>query len=179
MEIADQLAQAYGLTGMACADLNIAVNDVLRIVSSQGEFALKLYNIKSRNRQNVAWEMDLLQHLKNHNIPVSAPISGINGFLQEFHYQGEPRIGALFPWAAGSKPAPSPATYRILGEAAAQTHSAADSFTSSHPREVYDLEMLIDTQLVRLRSSLEQMIHLMAGGAELNELAHELERTHA
>lgn len=169
-DIATLLTSRFGLTDLVIQNLQVPVNDVFRVSSAQGEFALKLYNVKSRNRQNVMWEMELLQHLERHVVPSIAPISGANGFLEYLFHNGEKRVAALYPWATGSKPAPSRQTYLQLGEAAAKIHTASDSFTSSYPREAYDLEMLIDIQLARLRSALESV----GQWQRMSQMAHRL-----
>lgn len=157
LEIIAKLEQAHGLIDVTVTDLNIPVNDVLEISSAQGHFALKLYNVKSRHYETVMWEMELLQHLNAHGVPLAAPIAGANGWLEHFRYQGTDRVGALFQWAPGAKPQPSRETYLLLGEAAARIHAAGDSFISTRPRESYDLATLIDDQLSRMEPMLKQV----------------------
>lgn len=155
MDIATVLELKYGLDHVAVKNLYIPVNDVFEITSSQGHYAFKLYNVKSRNRENVRWEIELLEHLIEREAPVVAPVQSTRGFLEDVQLNGIDRVGALFRWAPGQKPQPSSKTYVLLGEAAAKIHAASDSFASTHPRETYDLDYLIDLQLSRLRPMLE------------------------
>jgi Ser/Thr protein kinase RdoA (MazF antagonist) len=72
------------------------------------------------------------------------------------HLDGRDRVAVLFEWAPGSKPASERDTYTLLGKAAAQIHQAADTFTSSLPRESYDAHTLIDEQLLRMKMHLSE-----------------------
>lgn len=156
MDIVTVVEQRYGISQPTCRDLRIPVNDVFEISSSDGWYALKLYNVKSRNQHNVQWELDLLDHLLRHQVPIARPIKGARGYLETVQWAGTDRICVLFEWAPGQKPQPSRETYLLLGEVAARIHAAADSFTSTHPRERYDLDTLINDQLQRLQPYLEQ-----------------------
>lgn len=155
-DIVTVLEQCYGMSQPTCRDMQVPVNDVIEVFSRDGHFALKLYNIKSRNLQNVQWEMDLLDRLIQCQVPIARPVSGVNGYLETVQLAEEDRVCALFEWAPGQKPPPSRQTYLLLGAAAAQIHSAADSYTSGFPRERYDLHTLIDDQLQRMQPMLKQ-----------------------
>jgi len=115
---------------------------------------LKLYHIPYRTFEEVNWEIDLLIHLINHDVPISKPVIGENGYSNTFKINGQNRMGVLFEWAQGEKPKPSISTYTLLGKAAAQIHQAADTFTSEIKREQYNIHVLIDEQLHRMKEQL-------------------------
>ena len=69
---------------------------------------------------------------------------------------GQHRTGALFEWAPGNKAKPEHSTFVFLGEAAAQIHMAADTFSPSWIRDYYDTAVLIDEQLRRMNSFLHE-----------------------
>ena len=79
-------------------------------------------------------------------------MSGVVGDVLEV--DGRPAV--LFEWAPGAKPSPSTSTYELLGETAARIHAAADSFARPAYRR-YDLSVLIDEQLARMRGHLESI----------------------
>lgn len=154
-DIARQLADRYQLHGVEVTQLDTLVNDVSAISAAEGKFALKLYH-RNRTRAAVQWETDLVIHLVHRGAPVAPPIRGRNGYVETFVVDGQQRIAVLSPWAPGTKPAPSAKTYTALGEAAARIHRAADGFAPSPARESYDVEVLIDDQLRRMKEHLEE-----------------------
>jgi len=153
--LARELTERYELHDVELIDLGAPVNDVMAVAAVEGEFALKLYH-RGRTRQAVQWEVDLLIHLHRRGAPVAQPVRGRGGYLQSFDVNGQRRVAVLFAWAPGAKPAPGDETYRLLGEAAARIHSAADGFDPSPIREKYDAAVLIDNQLQRMRPLLLQ-----------------------
>ena len=156
-QIADQLKEYFGLDNPVCKNLNTLANDAIEVTSSTGHFALKLYNPASRTTTDVQWEMGLTRHLIKHGAPVASPVPGMDGKrLQTFHLDGQDRVAVLFEWAAGEKPKAERSTYVLLGKAAALIHQAADTFTSELPREKYDAATLIDVQLSRMKTPLEE-----------------------
>ena len=153
--LARELTEHYELHDVELIDLGAPVNDVMAVAAVEGEFALKLYH-RGRTRQAVQWEVDLLIHLHRRGAPVAQPVRGRSGYLQSFDFNGQRRVAVLFAWAPGAKPAPGDETYRLLGEAAARIHRAADGFDPSPIREKYDAAVLIDNQLQRMRPLLLQ-----------------------
>ena len=92
-----------------------------------------------------------MRHLVAHGAPV-APVVGEPHVMT---VDGTPRVASMFEWAPGAKPAPSRDTYLLLGATAARIHAAADTFARPTYR-TYDLAVLVDEQLVRMRPLLER-----------------------
>ena len=69
---------------------------------------------------------------------------------------GQERVAILFEWAVGEKPKAEYSTYTLLGKAAALIHKAVDTFISELPREKYDTHELIDDQLRRMKTPLDE-----------------------
>lgn len=156
MTIEEQLTKKYGLKDPKCKNLNTLANDSYEVVTSDGHFALKVYNAKARTHTDVQWELDLTLHLIKNDVPVAKPVTGKDGYLQSFDVDGQKRAAVLFEWADGEKPKPELSTYTLIGNAAAQIHKAADTFTSELPREKYDLHELLDDQLRRMKVPLQE-----------------------
>jgi Ser/Thr protein kinase RdoA (MazF antagonist) len=153
MELERQLEHRFGLREVSCLQLNAPVNDVFAVTSSTGKSALKLYHA-NRTAADVQWEIDLVRHVAEGGAPVAPPVAARGEHLHRFWTTAGRRLGVLFEWAPGEKPAPARDTYVLLGRAAALTHRAADTFRTSLPREVYDETTLIDEQLARMRPQL-------------------------
>lgn len=156
-QVAQQLQDYHGLDNPTCKNLNTHANYAIEATSPTGHFALKIYNPASSTPSEVQWEIDLTLHLIKHGAPVARPVVGKNdSCLQTFILDGLDFTAVLFEWAAGEKPKPELSTYRLLGEAAARIHSAADTFTSELPRERYDMHKLIDDQRERMKTPLRE-----------------------
>jgi Ser/Thr protein kinase RdoA (MazF antagonist) len=150
----EQLEEVFGLRDVSYEPVNTLVHDVFAVTTPAGRFALKLYAPRARDAAGVQWELDLLNHLVRNGAPVAKPVPGRHGHLEILRTDNGPRVAVLFKWAPGAKPAPGHRTYFLLGEAAARIHAAADTFSSSLPRERYGSDVLIDEQLQRMKSHL-------------------------
>lgn len=153
MNLEQQIEKYFNLSNVTCEHLNTPTNDVIAVTTPTGKFALKLYHLR-RAPAEVLWELNLITHLIQHGAPVAKPVRGLHGYVTSFHVDGRDCVAALFEWAPGEKPAPARDIYTRLGKAAAHIHRAADTFTSSLPRERYDANMLIDEQLRRMERHL-------------------------
>lgn len=154
--LAERLAVRSGLHVRAVEVLDVPVNDVARVETDEGCFALKLYH-PGRSHAQVAWEVELVRHLGARGAPVALPVMGREGSVLVSEDSSGPRCAVLWTWVGGSKPRPGAATYERLGRVAALLHAAADDVAPSPARERYDLRLLVDDQLARMRSSLLAM----------------------
>ena len=155
MNLEQHIGNHFGLSDVIYEPLNTPTNDVLAVTTPTGRFALKLYHLQ-RTAAEVQWEVDLIISLIRRGAPVAKPVRGTHGYVEPLRVDGRDRVAVLFEWAPGSKPAPERDTYTLLGKAAAQIHQAADTFTSSLPRESYDAHTLIDEQLRLMKMHLSE-----------------------
>jgi Ser/Thr protein kinase RdoA (MazF antagonist) len=156
-QIAEQLEVRFGLDNTTSKNLNTLANYAVEVMSPAGHFALKIYNPASRTVAEVQWEIDLTLHLIKNGAPVTKPVAGKNDeYVQTFVLDGQDLTAVLFEWVAGEKPKPELSTYTLIGQAAAQIHNAADTFTSKLSREKYDAHELIDDQLELIKTPLEE-----------------------
>lgn len=151
-----QIAEQYNFSVRSVTDLHIPVNDVLKVETNVGTYALKIYH-KGRTVGEVHWEAKLLRHLESHDVPIIPMIPANDGYLSSFDDDRVQRIGILYEWSDGQKPQPSTATYRLLGDAAARIHAALNDFSEGHDRQAYDTKYLIDVQIERMRKDLEDI----------------------
>ena len=131
-----------------------SVNDVVELHGGAGNYALKLYRRGLRQREQVAWEVDLLSHLARAGAPVVPIVAGLAGPLEELEVNDQGRLVVMSHWAPGVKPVASEQTYLRLGQAAGLIHRAADDFGSPATR-VRDLTTEVDQELEYLRPVLE------------------------
>jgi Ser/Thr protein kinase RdoA (MazF antagonist) len=155
MNLEQQIENHFGVSDVICEPLNTPTNDVLAVTTPTGRFALKLYHLQ-RTAAEVQWEVDLIISLIRKGAPVAKPVRGTHGYAEPLRVDGRDRVAVLFEWAPGSKPAPERDSYTLLGKAAAQIHQAADTFTSSLPRESYDAHTLIDEQFRLMKMHLSE-----------------------
>lgn len=156
MNLEQQIEHHFGLSSAVCEPLNTPTNDIVAVTTPTGRFALKIYNPQSRTFADVQWELDFIVHLMRNGAPVAKPVAGKQGYVETLRVDGRERVAALFEWAPGMKPAPERSVYTLLGQAAALIHQAADTFSSSLPRESYDVHVLIDEQLCRMEKHLRE-----------------------
>lgn len=150
MNLAGDVARRYGLGDVELVDLKTAVNDVFRVDSPSGRFALKLYH-RRRTVDAVQWEVDLVARLVERCAPVAPFVPALDGSVVQ-HL--DDRIGVLSAWAPGAKPTPSTETYVLLGETAARIHAAADGFDAMDGRR-FGMQTLVDEQLRLMRGHLD------------------------
>lgn len=131
------VAEHYPIAPTAATLVRSFVNDVFRIDSDRGRFALKIYGARRFSADEVRWEQQFARHLVAAGIPTAEPVrlsSGDDiGILDA--PEGE-RPFALTRWLPGDTPrAPFDADlYSAVGAALAELHLAADSFRSDLPR---------------------------------------------
>jgi Ser/Thr protein kinase RdoA (MazF antagonist) len=130
---------------------------MVEVVAGESRYALKVYRPGVRSSDDVQWEVDLHRHLMSAGAPVARLLEGSAGYIETVDIDGDPRMAVLSEWARGSKPPPTEATYRLLGEAAGQIHAAVDDFVSARPGRVSTLDTEVEDQLVLLRPALEDI----------------------
>ena len=124
-------------------------HDVYKVIAGR-EYALKVYGENWRTEEELLFEVDLLNFLKNNDVGVAGPVKGKN---EKYVYTlgKNNQFAILFEWADGNKPT-SPfnsADRELLGKATAKIHLATDSFKSSHHRPELDINYLITWKFIR------------------------------
>ncbi len=147
-------------------------NDVYLVENSSKKFILKLYPEIWRSKQEVLWEIDLINHLLKKGVLVSAPVKNLNNEIMEtLEIDGNKFSAVLFKYAKGIKPERpfTPDLYYKFGKAAAKLHKESNNFTSSHSRPNIDLKYLIDDslELVKNLVSKEELTKLTNFGNKL------------
>lgn len=140
--LADLVSGAYALDVTSCVLVRSLVNDVYRVTTPRGRFALKVYRHDGRSLEEVGWEQDLANHVHAQGLRVAVPVPLAEGRAAgEIAYPEGSRPFTLYTWVTGRKPQP-PVTNELFhqfGDVIARFHTAADSFCSAHGRRSFDV----------------------------------------
>lgn len=130
-------------------------NDVYRVGD---DHFLKVYRHGWRTPSEVAWECDLIAHLRDHDVPVVTVTPRRDGEPYGLWRAPEgPRPLVLMERLPGSRPTPpfTPAAHHRYGRIVAAIHSAGDGFTSRHERRPRDLDSMLDEPLAAIAAVLD------------------------
>jgi len=106
-----------------------------------------------RQESDYLYELDWLQFLRSHQLPVAHPIARFDGsFLGTLQAPEGQRHYALFDYAEGATMSVSneEQLYRF-GSRMAEIHVVSNQYTSPYSRQAMDLNFLVDRSLARLR----------------------------
>lgn len=142
--LAEVATREYGLEVTSCVLLRSLVNDVYRLDTPSGPFALKLYRT---GYESAGWEVALAAQV-GAGVAQAVPLA--NGHPAGAVQAAEgPRAFTLWEWVPGAKPA-SPRTdelYHRFGVATAEFHEATAGFEGP---PALDPLTLVDDVLARL-----------------------------
>jgi Ser/Thr protein kinase RdoA (MazF antagonist) len=130
------------------------VNDLYRVETDGGVYALKVFRRSWRNRWDAGWEAQLCSHLNAKGISLAMPIPGRDEeHVQILMYPEGDRAALLTPWLDGTKPRPpwTERIYRDFGRAAARMHQASISFVPETPGRLLNVDHLIRRPIAKLR----------------------------
>jgi Ser/Thr protein kinase RdoA (MazF antagonist) len=137
--------------------LQIARNRTYRVQTDRGDFALRIRGdnwwIKNVEESDLRFELDLLDHLAAHGVPVSTAIPRRNGDkLGVLEDRQGSHWFSLFTWAPGEPGARTPEHAALVGRTLAKLHRAADLLTPKHSRFHIDEAAILDCQLPRIEA---------------------------
>jgi Ser/Thr protein kinase RdoA (MazF antagonist) len=137
--------------------LHFGLNDTYLVRTQTLEkFILRVYRHGWRSGSDVAYELDVLIHLRQKGVSVSVPIPQKDGqLMRELLAPEGVRFMVLFSFAPGQTINYGEFQSSAYGRAVAQTHNAMQDFSSPHQRFELDLEHLLETPLRIIRSFLE------------------------
>ncbi|MBP6016904.1 MAG: phosphotransferase [Candidatus Promineofilum sp.] len=131
-------------------------NDHYLVTAGDGQqYAFRLYQQGDRFRKvesDYLYEMDWLNFLKGHELPVSYPIRRRDGgHVGRLDAPEGPRYYALFSLAYGDPMSlKDPEQLYTMGETMARIHVISNDFTTPHARKAIDLTYLLDRPLERI-----------------------------
>jgi len=145
--LADFIEKTYGFKPITCRLLTKNVSDTYLINNAATRYILKIYRHSYRPLNEIKAEVELLNFLKDGDIPVSYPIRDLSGNeIQSFDAAEGIRFGILFSYAIGKVALiPDDDQLRIIGRNIAAMHNITSACKLRHDRPVYD----VDTTLKR------------------------------
>jgi Ser/Thr protein kinase RdoA (MazF antagonist) len=151
--IAEQILPLYPLTRIVrCQYYVFGLHDNYIVEDGEKRYILRIYRNDWRSREEALFELDLLNFLGK-TVPVAFPIATKDGNYCLFVNcpEGE-RAVALFNFAPGTAPCDQLTVpqSRLLGQATARVHAAADGFSTQYRRQVLDMPYLLDTSIDRI-----------------------------
>ncbi len=153
--------------------IRVWTNAVYEIRTTSGRYVLKCYRPGWRTREEIGWEVDLLDHLDRNGVRVTPAIRGGDGQPIVGIGDGMDAILAvLFAFADGEKPEPPfpPEVFEREGQAVGRLHTALDRFRSAHHRQSLDLAALLDRPLAHVAP----LVSDIAVRQDLIAVAHEV-----
>ncbi|MEJ7838263.1 MAG: phosphotransferase [Thermomicrobiales bacterium] len=167
-ELTHSLAAPHSISGWATTRWDIGairsaelirsyVNDVYRINTDLGSFALKIFRRSWRSRSDAIWESQLCAHLDDAGIRLALPNPGVDGHqVQTIIYPEGERAALLTPWLGVAKPKPpwTEKLYFDFGRAAARMHQASSTFTPESPGRLLNTDYLIRRPVEKLCTQL-------------------------
>ena len=149
-----------------CVLLQHNLNDTYLVDATTGRYVLRASQseraagISWRTREDILFELDVLQHLARKGVPVATPLAQRDG-TRVWAVQAPEGVRhlTLFTYAPGEPVTPPKQTEplaRGYGAAVAALHAATDDFSSPHLRLALDLEFLLTKPLEVVRPYLAQ-----------------------
>ncbi len=161
--LAELVARDYGIAAVEPVLLiQHGLNDHYLLAIEQTDFIVRVYRHGWRTPAAIQWELDLIEHLAQHDAPVAACVRRLDGtWCTEVAAVEGRRALAVFQKAHGRythfgnngvhrvSPAECAAQF---GLSMAQIHTAADTFTAQSERLALDLDALLDQPLQAITS---------------------------
>ena len=150
-----------------CLFWNRGLGDVYLIETATQSYILKVSHHHWRSQSDIQFELEFLDFLYQHNIPVANPLKTKEGklFVTIHAVEGD-RYASLFSYALGEVPLGDLSIDQsiIMGETLGKIHKTSLKFHSQTPRQPLDLKHLLDDSLVvicpYLRHRNEDLVYL-------------------
>ena len=173
--VASEVSRTYPISPSGCSLQRSYTNDVYILEATTVAYVVKIYGPGWRTAADLAYEIDLLEHLVANGVAVAMPVPRRDGkFVHTLTMPEGIRYCVVFSYAPGTAPVePFTSTlYYAFGRAAGLLHRVADSFVSQEPRFQLDLAYLLDRPLAAIRPHLAHRPDDWAYVAGLAERVH-------
>ncbi|WP_019504109.1 homoserine kinase [Pleurocapsa sp. PCC 7319] len=133
-----------------CLFWNRGLSDIYLIETAAQSYILKVSHHHWRSKSDIQFELEFLDFLFQHHIPVANPLKTKDGklFVTINAVEGD-RYGALFRFAPGEVPLGdlSIDQSNILGQTLGRIHQTSLKFNSQTPRQPLNFKHLLDDSL--------------------------------
>ncbi len=136
------------------------MNDTYIVDTESSKYIFRVYRADRRNKSEIAFELDVLNHLNGNNVSVSVPITKKDGtFINDFLVMEGVKHSVMFSYAEGNeKPIHTVEDSYLFGKSVAHIHKVTEHFKSEHVRDTLDLEYLIDKPLNIIKLHMEHRL---------------------
>lgn len=134
----------------SCVFYVFGLHDNYLIETSEGKFFVRIYRAEWRTPEEIQFELDLLDYLKDNEQPVSSPLQTKQNDLSfQVTCPEGTRLGAVFSFAAGESLAHEITKYeaQLLGSCVAGMHNETKGFHSVFKRKNLDCALLVNRSL--------------------------------
>ena len=142
-----------------CLLWNRGLSDIYIVESAQKSYILRISHHHWRSRQDIDFELKLLDFLHQRKLPVAYPIPTVDNtlFVTIPALEGD-RYAALFVYAEGSVPIGdlSPTQSQILGQTLGKLHDTGLDFTYQAPGKALTLEYLLNRSVRAIAPFLQE-----------------------
>jgi Ser/Thr protein kinase RdoA (MazF antagonist) len=159
-----------------CQFWNRGLSDVYLVETSSRPYILRVSHHHWRSKSELDFELELLDFLRQHYLPVAYPLRTQQGeFSVEIQAPEGKRYASLFIYAPGQVALGdlNPTQSECLGEVVAKIHQVTLAFKTHHQRQALTLEYLIDDSLEAIRPL---FYHRPADLADLREIGEQIKQ---
>jgi Ser/Thr protein kinase RdoA (MazF antagonist) len=163
-----------------CRFLRGSMSDVYRVDTLDAAYILKIYLHDRHSMRAIEAEVDFLNDLLDHDIPVASPVANNDAaYLNELDAPEGVRCAVLFDAIQGDEPQEVNLGHsRTFGRLAGRIHNCADGSAKKYDRWHLDEKYLVEEPLTHIRPYLENRRrdweYLRALGSELVAKLHRL-----
>ncbi len=142
------ISELYSIGGATeCRFLSNGLNDTYLVKTALDKHILRVYKSHWRSKEDILFELELLNHLKLKGLSVSSPVPRTNKeYLFDIDAPEGMRYAVLFTYAEGEY-SKDEQKCALFGEEVARMHLAMDEFHSDYARFEIDLNHLLQQPL--------------------------------
>ena len=133
-----------------CLFWNRGLSDIYLVETESQPYILRVSHHHWRSQTDIQFELEFLDFLYQHDLPVANPLKTQDGelFVTIHAVEGD-RYAALFSYASGEVPRGDLTTDQsgIMGQTLGQIHQTSLKFNNTTPRQPLNLEYLLDDSL--------------------------------
>lgn len=160
------------------------LSDVYLLETLSTFYIVRVSHHHWRTKTELDFELELLEYLQHHSIPVAAPIrTKENHLMVEIQAPEGLRYVSLFPYAAGTVAIGDLNSHQsnLLGQTVARLHQVARNFQPFAHRQPLDLKYLLDESLQKIAPFLvyrqQDLQFLVSAIADLQQQLQSLPKT--
>lgn len=136
-----------------CLFWNRGLSDIYLVETETESYILKISHHHWRSESDIQFELEFLDFLYQHDLPVANPLKtkGDRLYVTVRAVEGD-RYAALFPYAPGEIPQGDLSSEQstIMGRVLGQIHQTSLKFENTTPRQSLNLEYLLDDSLAAI-----------------------------